>query len=359
MLLLPGSAWADPLRVAFWNVGLDRRGPGLLLGAIESGEDDQVRATVEVIARVTPDILVLAAFDYDHDLRALSALAGALAEAGASYPHRFALRPNTGMATALDLDGDGRMGGPGDAQGFGYFAGQGGLAILSRLPIVADQARDFSAFLWHDLPGALLPETTDGSPFPSPQALAVQRLSSTAHWAVPVQLPGGARLALLTWYGSPPVFDGPEDRNGRRGHDEAAFWAALLDGRLPFAPPDAPFVLLGGANLDPHDGDGRNAAIRALLARPDLQDPAPASPGGAVATGGVNATQNGPAEQDTADWPDAPGNPGNLRVDYVLPSRDLTVRASGVFWPAPGTPLADTVVAASRHRLVWVDIDLP
>ena len=48
-----------------------------------------------------------------------------------------------------------------------------------------------------------------------------------------------------------------------------------------------------------------------------------------------------------------------MRVDVVLPQRGLTVTASGVLWPAPGAPLAETVATASRHRLVWVDLDLP
>lgn len=347
------------MRIATWNVELKRRGPGLLLRDIERGEDAQVAAVAAVIAEVSPDILVLASVDYDHDLVALGALADRLAADGAAYPHRFAFRPNTGRASGLDLDGDGRLGGPGDAQGFGYFAGQGGMAILSRLPIAASEARDFSALLWRDLPGALLPER-DGAPFPSAEAQAVQLLSTTGHWAVPVVLPSGGRLTLLAWHATPPVFDGPEDLNGRRNHDEAAFWTQLLDGRLAEPPPAAPFVLLGDANLDPVDGDGRGEAMRALLAHPALQDPAPESDGAreAAAQGGPNARHEGPAALDTADWDEARG-PGNLRVDYVLPSRGLTVAGAGVFWPVAADPMAATVAAASRHRLVWIDIELP
>ena len=51
--------------------------------------------------------------------------------------------------------------------------------------------------------------------------------------------------------------------------------------------------------------------------------------------------------------------PGNLRVDYVLPSATLAVSGAGVFWPAPGDPAAGVAATASRHRLVWVDIVLP
>ncbi len=300
-------------------------------------------------------MILLTGFDYDLDGAALGAFAARLEARGAAYPHRFALRPNTGWATGLDLDGDGRTGGPGDAQGHGRFAGEGGMAILSRLPVLAEEARDFSGFAWRDLPGGLI-----GGAGLSEAAAEVQRLSTTGHWAVPVALPGGGRLTLLAWYATPPVFDGPEDRNGRRNHDEAAFWSRLLDGELPIAAPLAPFVLLGDANLDLVDGDGRPAALEALLTDPRLQDPAPASAGGraAAAQGGANAVQRGDPARDTADWRDEPG-PGNLRVDYVLPSADLQVTDAGIWWPAPGAPGAGAAEAASRHRLVWVDIALP
>jgi hypothetical protein len=307
-----------------------------------------------VVAQTHPDILVLTGFDYDYGLEALGAFAARIAAAGGpDYAHRFALRPNTGMPTGLDLDGDGRLGGPGDAQGFGDFSGEGGMAILSRFPL--DPATDYSAFLWRDLPGALI----DGAGL-SPDAAAVQRLSTTGHWAVPVALPDGTRLTLLAYLVSPPVFDGAEDRNGRRNHDETAFWSRLLDGDLPFPAPQPPYILAGDANLDPADGDGRPEALLRLLDDRRFTRTDPVSAGGpeaARAQGGVNAGQAGEAALDTADWPEENG-PGNLRVDYVLPSADLTVTRSGVFWPAEGQPFAD-VAGASRHHLVWVDLDLP
>ena len=256
------------------------------------------------------------------------------------------------MASGLDLDGDGKTGGAGDAQGFGRFSGEGGLALLSRYPIEADAARDFSTFLWRDLPGNLI----EGAGL-SPEATAVQRLSSTAHWDVPL-LVGSQSLHLFAWAATPPVFDGPEDRNGRRNHDEAAFWLRYLDGDLSMAPPKGPFVLLGDANLDPVDGEGRPEALRALLAHPRLQDPRPASAGAAMAPQtGRNAGHGGEAALDTADWDDA--RIGNMRVDYVLPSRDLRVLGAGTFWPAPEAPMAGAAATASRHALVWVDISLP
>ncbi|MDP1668848.1 endonuclease/exonuclease/phosphatase family protein [Phaeovulum sp.] len=354
--LLAVPALAETLRFATFNADLSRAGPGLLLQDLRRGSSAQVAAVVAIIAATSPDVLLLTGIDWDHDLLALRALEAALAAKGAGYGYLYAPRPNAGMATGFDLDGDGRLGGARDAQGYGRFTGEGGMALLSRLPILAGEARDFSGFLWRDLPDSLL----SGAGL-SPEIEAALRLSSMGHWDVPLRLPGGGTLHVLAFMATPPVFDGPEDLNGRRNHDEAAFWLRYLEGALPQQPPSAPLVLMGDANLDPVDGEGRPGALRALLAHPSLQDPAPASAGGvaaAAAQGGPNATQAGDPARDTVDWPET-GDLGNRRVDYVLPWAAAKVRGSGVVWPAPGAPLAETAEAASRHRLVWVDIDFP
>ncbi|HHI70657.1 MAG TPA: endonuclease/exonuclease/phosphatase family protein [Rhodobacteraceae bacterium] len=338
---------ADTYRIATYNTELQRRGPGLLLRDILSGKDAQVLAVADVIKQVSPDVLLLNGFDYDADGIALTAFADLLND----YPYRFALRPNTGLQTGLDMDGDGRVGGPRDAQGYGRFAGQGGMAILSRYPLDADHAQDFSALKWAAFPDALLP-TVDGKPFPSPQALAAQRLSSVGHWVVPVELPDGV-INLMAFHAGPPVFDGPEDRNGKRNHDEVRFWSMYLDGGLGTPSASGPFVILGDANQDPQDGEALKDAIRGLLAHPLVQDPLPKSEGAVVAAreqGGANASHQTDPALDTVDWKDDPA-PGNLRVDYVLPSKDLQVAGAGVYWPVEGDS-----GAASRHRLVWVDL---
>jgi hypothetical protein len=285
-----------------------------------------VIAAAEAVRTTDAGVLVLTGFDYDAGLVALAAFDRLVGKGHETYPYRFALRPNTGEATGLDLDGDGRLGGPGDAQGFGQFAGQGGMAVLSRWPIDVSAVRDFSDLRWRDLPHADLPPHPDGTPFPSEDAQAAQRLSTTGHWDVPVMLEDGSRLHLLVWYGSPPVFDGPEDRNGKRAADEVRFWQRYLDG--DFGPPPSSFVLAGIANLDPNGGDGDRQAIAALLDDKRLQDPIPGLP--------------------TAYWPEPVGD---LRVDYVLPSIGLPVMAAGVMprSDAPGAPI---------HRAVWVDLTI-
>lgn len=284
----------------------------MLLRDLLKGTDAELQAATRAIAQTNPDVLLLTNIDYDHGLAALGALRDHLAALGADYPHLLALRPNTGMTTGLDLDGDGRRGQPRDAQGFGYFAGQGGMALLSRLPFGVPQ--DFSSLLWRDLPGSLMTPQDPGA--------ELQRLSSSGHWVVPLDLPTGRRLSVTAFHATPPVFDGPEDRNGRRNHDEVRFWSLYLDGA--FGAPDSPLVVMGNANIAPAGGDGLRGAIQALLADPRLTDPLPGQP--------------------TADWP-APG-PGALRVSYVLPGATLRVTNAG---------LSDPV---GPHRMVWVDLEL-
>lgn len=342
---------ADPLRVATFNTELGRDGPGLLLRDIARGDDPQIAAAAQVIAHIDADIILLQGIDYDLDALALNAFADIVARAGAPYPVRFALRPNRGIQTGLDMDGDGLTGGPGDAQGFGDFSGAGGMAILSRLPAQMNGVKDYSDVLWRGLPDALLP-TIDGTAFPSAEAQALQRLSSSGHWVVPFTLPDGQSLTILAFHAAPPVFDGPEDRNGRRNHDEIKFWQHYLEGAFGL-PATARFVLMGDANLDPLDSDGRHIAMRGLLNDPRFQDPQPAGAGGRML---ANADHAGDPALDTADWDDP--DPGNLRVDYVLPSSDWTVFDAGVFWPLPSHALAQSVATASRHRIVWVDLSL-
>jgi hypothetical protein len=312
---------ADSLRVAFWNTELSRKGPGLLLRDLERGEEEDILATLEVIAETNADILVLQGIDWDFEGRALAALATQLAAAATPYPYRLAPRPNRGTQSGFDLNDNGRRGDPQDAVGYGEFTGQNGLALLSRFPIAQDAVEDFTAFLWADLPGALLPYP--GMP---EELLSTIPLSTTSHSLVPVDNPALGRLWLGLFAATTPVFDGPEDRNGRRGHDEVAFWSHLLNGTLDRPAPQG-LIVIGTANLDPERGDGRQEAIRALLAHPSLQDPAP----------------QGDLGLATVDFGEE--SAGALRVAYILPDLGYAVQGSGMI-------RSDL----HRHRLIWVDL---
>ncbi|MBZ4022139.1 hypothetical protein CKO11_06660 [Rhodobacter sp. TJ_12] len=325
-------AGAEGLRLAVYGADFSAKGPGLALDAIAKRKEDRIEAALEVIASARADILLLTNIDWDFRGETLGALQKRLAGQGLDYPFSYAPQPNTGIETGFDIDGNGRLGTARDAQGYGWFTGQHGMALLSQFPIKAQSARDFSALLWRDLPGnqsakADLPAGAD----------QVLRLSSTAHWDVPVQTPAGP-LHIWAYAATPPVFDGPEDRNGRRNADETRFWLRYLDGNLPQRPAAAPFVLMGLVNLDPDRGEGQRAAVQTLLLDPRLQDPAPTGPGAPVAH-----------PTATADFG---GTIGPLRVDYILPAAELTVSGAGVIW-------SKGAQNAGKHRLVWVDLALP
>ncbi len=336
-----GPATAETLRIATFAAPLSRDGPGLLLRDIEKGDDAEIAAIMAVIAAAAPDILVLTDFDHDYDQLALTAFAQAT-----GFDHHFSRAPNSGIPTGLDLDGNGKLGEARDAQGYGRFKGDGGLAVLSHVPLDPTGVIDLSDRIWRDLPDATLPTIM------TKEAAAIQRLSSTGHWIVPVEAPQGA-FALLVSAHTPPVFDGPEDRNGLRNQDELGLWQAVLEGA--FGPPPKDFVFAANFNLDPLDGEGRPDKLRALLTDPRLQDPMPRSAGGAAA---ANPDHRGDPGLDTADW--AETGPGNLRVSYVLPASTWEVVDAGVFWPVADDPQAALLGrdgrAAGPHHLVWVDI---
>jgi hypothetical protein len=342
--LSPGlPAWSDALRIATYNPELTRSGPGLLLQAITRGNDPQIQAVIRVLARLDADILLLTGIDYDYDQQALQALSAGLAEVGVTYPYLMALRPNTGVQTGLDIDGNGKTGEARDAQGFGRFAGSAGMAVLSRRTV--GEVRDFSGLLWRDLPGADLP------PDMTEAARRVQLLSTSGHYDVTINYAPEHALHLLIWYATPPVFDGTEDRNGRRNHDEAAVWLHLLAGDLPWPAPPWPFVVMGQSNLDPLDGDGRHDAMAALMTLPALQDPRPKGRYDHQDIG-----QAGDPAMDSAFYGNAVGG---LRVDVILPSARIEVASAGVLSLPPQDPFAATLAAASRHRPVWAVLNLP
>ena len=437
-LLAAGCARAEPVRFATFNAALSRESPGELLAAMRTRDDEQAKAVAAVIQAARPDVLVLQEFDhgpgYDPDGEALRLFqANYLAVPQQddlepiSYEHVYLAPSNTGKPTGVDLNSDGRVAPcPGaevgtdayaaDCHGWGKYPGHYAFVILSKHPIDREGIRTFGELLWKDLPNNHLPDD-----YYNGAAKAVLRLSSKNHVVVPIEI-GGETIDVLAAHPTPPVFDGEENRNGRRNFDEIGLWSLWLfhwngqlyllrddDGQRPDVATGSRvtgrtsmggrassrgagrFVILGDFNADPHDGESMTVATdvelipanlwfwsphgdrRAADVISDHHATAshlytdllpPTSPGGVAAAerdGGVNAEHAGDPAADTADWDDERG-PGNLRVDYVLPSADLDVTGGGVLWPTADEPMMGvdlaTVERASDHRLVWVDVDV-
>jgi hypothetical protein len=387
----PASAAGEPepVRFATFNASLNRNVPGQLITDLSSPGNDQADTVAEIIQRVRPDVLLINEFDFDDQGPGGSSLAAALFQqnylsvphgdaAPITYSHRFVAPSNTGIPSGFDFNNNGVVGGPDDAYGFGFFPGQFGMAVYSRFPIDSEAARTFQLFLWKDMPGALLPDDP-ATPAPadwySSAELEVFRLSSKSHWDVPIEI-GRKTVHLLVSHPTPPVFDGPEDRNGTRNHDEIRFWADYVmpgrsgyivddDGETGGLGPGSLFVIAGDQNSDPFDGDSIPGSAQLLLEHALINTKVTPDSEGAVEQaalqGGANATHLGDPAFDTADFADTA--PGNLRADYVLPRKNMPIEDAGVFWPTSDDPLFRLVgtfpFPSSDHRLVWIDVRVP
>ena len=323
------------LRTAAFNVSLSRNEAGKLIEDLSAPDNPQAKAAAEIIQRTAPDIILLNEFDYDSEGRAAELFRRNYLEVSQNgaepirYPYIFIAESNTGIPSGLDLNNNGDIGGPGDAYGFGFFPGQYRMLILSRFPIDTPGIRTFQNFLWRDMPGALLPDDPaleGAADWYSAEELDSLRLSFKSHWDVPVKV-GNDTIHILASHPTPPVFDDPPN--------------------------------------DPFDGDSTGNPIALLLESDKINtEVTPVSSGGPDAAerqGGNNLTHIGDPAFDTADFGEEnSGGPGNLRVDYVLPSRKLRPAGGGVYWPpAEGEffrLVGDYPFPSSDHRLVFIDL---
>ncbi len=396
-LVPPGTATADrgghpghghgdrDVRFATYNASLNRSNAGDLLNDLRSGTNAQAGQVAEIIQRTRPDVLLINEFDFYEDGEAAELFRDNYLKVSqgdarpVDYPYYFVAPSNTGIPSGKDLDNSCDPDnscpatGPGDAFGFGFFPGQFGMVVYSKYPIDQRRVRTFQNFLWKDMPGAMLPDypqTSDPDDgWYSEDELDVFRLSSKSHWDIPIRIDRKKTVHFLVSHPTPPVFDGPEDRNGTRNFDEIRLWADYVsgkhrssyiyddEGRYGGLHPGASFVIAGDQNSDPLDGDSIAGSIQQLLDNPRINTSRTPSSRGAVEASRLqpgNESHRSPPRFDTADFGEPPGN---LRADYVLPSRDLKIEDSAVFWPVLADPRS-ALITASDHRPVWVDIKL-
>ena len=374
------------IRIATFNVALNRKENGQLVRDLNAG-DEQAKKIATIVQLVAPDILLANEVDYSNGEAAkllqekyfLKAQSSDLKSQTSSLVHMFTAPVNTGVNSGLDLNLNGRFSDSDDAWGYGAFPGQYGMAIYSRFPISEKEVRSFQMFRWSQMPNAKRPKWIDKETgtekfFHSDEVWAKLRLSSKSHWDVPIQI-GSTKLHLIASHPTPPVFDGLEDRNGCRNHDEIRLIRDYVSGEVdgnyilddagksgPLSA-DSHFVILGDLNSDPLDGSGISQGIIDLLGSPRVDSTfVPASDGAAEVSRSqakANQKHKGNAANDTGDFND--NEPGNLRVDFVLPSSNCKVVNGGVFWPTVEQlkEFAPNLADASDHHLVWLDIQLP
>jgi endonuclease/exonuclease/phosphatase family metal-dependent hydrolase len=377
------------LRVATFNI------EDLRTEEVADPANRRARAAAAVIQQLRPDVLLVNEMAYDQPSGPAWQEDGEAGQNGKRFADNFLavsqgkslepiryrafMRPsNTGIASGFDFDNDGRAvveppelppatnypdshqqtpegrAYGGDNWGFGTFPGQYSMVLLVRedLEILENQARTFQFFKWSAMPDALAPiDPETGEPWYSAEEWAAFRLSSKSHWDVPVRLPNGAVVHFLISHPTPAAFDGEEQRNQKRNHDEIRFWADYLNGAGYIVDDegvaggldsDASFVIMGDLNADPQKGSSFNNPMgRLILSHPRVQGEFRPT----ARTPGFDPDWEESDEADTAQW--------GMRIDYVLPSVDLEIREGAV--ERPTTEAANV----SDHFPVWLDITVP
>ncbi|TVQ43344.1 MAG: CHRD domain-containing protein [Gloeocapsa sp. DLM2.Bin57] len=400
----------DSIRFMTFNSALsDRRTEeGQLIEILQETDYELAQNNAAIIQYLRPEILLLQEFDYDPNGEGISLFQQNYLEIPQQvdgfnldpieYNYVYIPPTNTGELASVDLNNDGQIALPNDAYGFGNFPGQYGMVVLSQYPIEQDNVRTFQEFLWKDMPGGYL-ETNIGAEGTTPlteyfsaEAIDVLRLSSKNHIDVPINV-NGETIHVLASHPTPPVFDGAEKRNLKRNNDEIRLWADYISGgdRAEYIYDDqgnvgglaagARFIIMGDQNADPVDGDsdkgdpslGRGA-INQILTHPNVNTSV--TP---FAAGGVEAAYL--QKDSNPEVYNQQGNPGHdtsgfdLRVDYVLPSDNLDIKSSGIFYPDTQDPLNRDIFLpegtfetdqardgydnrVSDHHAVFVDISL-
>lgn len=362
---------SESLRIATFNVSMDAtnhtpKGEQIKSDALANAlkaNHQQIKNIAEIIQRVRPDIILLNEFDYIPKEQGIEYFKKHYLNVSQNnqqvidFPYSFIAPVNTGLATHFDLDNDGKSTGiMADAQGFGFFEGHYGMAVLSKYPIDFDKVRTLQKFKYKDMPNAQMPtDPKTGENWYNKNEWQALRLSSKSFWDLPVKV-NNKTVHVLASHPTPPVFDGDEDRNGKRNHDEVRLIADYVSnkayiyddkGQKGGLKADSRFVILGDLNASPEGDKARTNTTDQILKNALINASFVPQSAGAKEQYDTNEAQN-----YTANW--------QARVDYVLPSNyGLKIKNGGVFWPIKSSNeyrLIKDRNASSDHRLVWLDL---
>jgi len=361
----------ESLRIATFNVSMDAtnhtpKGEQIKSDALANAlkaNHQQIKNIAEIIQRVRPDIILLNEFDYIPKEQGIEYFKKHYLNVSQNnqqvidFPYSFIAPVNTGLATHFDLDNDGKSTGiMADAQGFGFFEGHYGMAVLSKYPIDFDKVRTLQKFKYKDMPNAQMPtDPKTGENWYNKNEWQALRLSSKSFWDLPVKV-NNKTVHVLASHPTPPVFDGDEDRNGKRNHDEVRLIADYVSnkayiyddkGQKGGLKADSRFIILGDLNASPEGDKARTNTTDQILKNALINASFVPQSAGAKEQYDTNEAQN-----YTANW--------QARVDYVLPSNyGLKIKKGGVFWPIKSSNeyrLIKDRNASSDHRLVWLDL---
>lgn len=239
-------------------------------------------------------------------------------------------------------------------RGWGEWPGRFNTAILSKHPILKDEARVINDFHWSDLPDNMLAQMKKDTGLDLPSGFPLFEKSLNL---VPVDV-RGTKIWLVLLHPTAPVYD---PINKYRNHDELHALQLFLQGKLPGVDPlpeGAKFIVIGDFNADPDgDGDGVPGTIAQIIDLPSLNaKPFPTGAGSAGKAPEENTYLGGCGDAD-GGLPADPSKNLQLHLDYILPSVTTgSIVGGAVFLPERGSPDFPLACHASDHMFTYVDI---
>ena len=362
------------VRVATFNVAMASSNYGDILKDLKNN-DKRIRCLAQIIQEVNPDILFVQELEFDSLNVRIKNFKQNFLEKGqngkntVNYPYYYHFPSNAGKQSGYDLDKDGIIGGPYDAHGWGQFPNQFGLAIFSKYPIDYQKMRTFRNLKWKDLPNPHRPiDISLNEFFWSDKVWNSLYLSSKNHIDIPVIIKTDT-IHILGLHPQNSLGDGLELRNSLKNFDEIGFFVHYLNGK-PFLDDQNRtlkfnnnnfFVIMGDFNSN-HVWDGSLSSLSSsqLLYHPLVNQEA--SVGKFVPKSNYNEVLSSDKyfQTENSNYATRIKNNGKMeRIDFVLPSANLKVTNSGVFWPTREEDTLDIFSETdlcSDHRLVFVDI---
>ncbi|MDK2819258.1 MAG: endonuclease/exonuclease/phosphatase family protein [Mycoplasmataceae bacterium] len=367
------------------------------------------RNIAAIIQKTRPDVLLVNEFNNNGDGnnkeilklfqnnylsigQSLNSMDGGLMMEPITYPFYETYATNTGLESGMDLNNDGLTdNNPQDAFGFGYYHGHYAMGIFSKYEIDVTNTRTFQEFKWKDLPNSKIPTIeTDNGKLPvgmnvgdnwfTDEEWSKIRLSSKNHVDIPIKIKVNNKtetIHLLASHPTPPAFEiGGTKTNLLRNMAEVKFWQEYIENK-EFIYDDKgvtggidgskeKFIILGDLNADNLSGDSAKEEGILGLIKSNLVN-------GNIADGNLIPISKGAELEPNSKKhpkPETRTSTFGLRVDWVLPSKNMESIDTGVFWQADGEEgrllfddkrlgkWGNGKEVSSDHRLVWLTIKL-
>ena len=227
----------DPIRVATFNLSLNRFAEGDLVDDLSTPDNAQAQTVAEIIQRANPDVILLNEFDYVAGGTAVDLFREnylEVSQQGADpieFPYSFVAPSNTGIPSGFDLNNNGtdrrRRRRPGLRRSSPVNTGWSCCRSSRSRPMTCAPSRNSCG---RTCPAPCCRMTRRRPPPPTGSRQRSSTSSACRASRTGTSPSRSGRRPSTCWHRTRlrPTFDGAEDRNGRRNHDEIRFWADYI-----------------------------------------------------------------------------------------------------------------------------------